>query len=217
MEQFGIGKQFGELLDRDWLYLIFWPVFVLRYLIIENLTLTSGFHEVYTPLDDLIPFCEWFVIPYVLWYVCIVGTHLFLLIHDRAAFRAYSEYLIVSVAISTLIFWFFPTCQNLRPEQFPRENGLTTLVRLVYTMDTNTNVCPSEHVIISVGFFLAAASCPKLERPVCLTMFGAAACLTGIATVFIKQHSLVDVAVAIPVSIAAAYISFGKKERKMES
>ena len=28
-----------------------------------------GLHILHCPLDDMIPFCEWFVIPYLLWFL----------------------------------------------------------------------------------------------------------------------------------------------------
>lgn len=192
---------------RHLLYLLFWPAFGLRYLLIENCNPADFYHPVHCALDDVIPFEEIFIIPYFFWYVCIIGTHIWLLVHDVSGFKRYSRYLIVSMSISTTIFLLYPTCQYLRPEQFPRDNGLTDIVRFLYRMDTSTNVCPSEHVIGSAGFFLAACHSKKLRKPGRITMIGIIACLTAVATVFLKQHSLVDVAAAIPVCAAAWYIS----------
>ena len=44
------------------------------------------------------------------------------------------------------MFALYPTCQNLRPEVFARDNVLTRLMAWFYTCDTSTNVCPSLHV-----------------------------------------------------------------------
>lgn len=46
-----------------------------------------------------------------------------------------------------LIYLVFPTCQDLRPTQFARDNILTRFVAWFYNFDTNTNVCPSIHVL----------------------------------------------------------------------
>ena len=31
-------------------------------------TVTTHFHVIHTALDDYIPFCEYFIIPYLLWF-----------------------------------------------------------------------------------------------------------------------------------------------------
>ena len=31
-------------------------------------TVTTHFHVIHTALDDLIPFCEYFIVPYLLWF-----------------------------------------------------------------------------------------------------------------------------------------------------
>lgn len=193
---------------RDRRYLLFWPIFGLRYLLVENCHPTQQFHLMYCPLDDQIPFLEAFIIPYVMWHLCIIGMHLWLFYKDDPAFPKYSRYLIVSISISTLIFLLYPTCQNLRPESFPRDNVLTEAVQLLYRMDTSTNVCPSEHVIGSVGFFLAALYSREGRKPGRIAVAAAAAFLTAIATVFLKQHSLVDVFAAIPVCAVGWLFAF---------
>jgi len=193
---------------RNGWYLLFWPVFGLRYLLIENCHPAAAFHSVYCALDDRIPFLEGFIIPYLLWHWCIIGIHLWLFIRKDPVFRHYSRYLVVSMSISTAVFLLFPTCQNLRPAAFPRENFLTDTVRMLYQMDTSTNVCPSEHVIGSVGFFLAAAYSRKLRSPQKMAGFAVLAFLTAAATVFLKQHSVVDVAAALPVCAVGWYIGF---------
>lgn len=193
---------------RHFLYLLFWPAFGLRYLLIEQYRPSGGYYPVSCPVDAWIPFLEGFIIPYFLWHVCIIGMHLWLCFQDVPAFRRYSHYLIVSMSISTAAFLLFPTCQNLRPDVFPRNNLLTKAVQLLYQMDTNTNVCPSEHVIGAVGFLLAALHSKKLRKSKSLIWVGLAAFLTAAATVFLKQHSVLDVAAAIPVCAAGYVFAF---------
>ena len=189
-------------------YFLFWPIFGLRYLLLENCNPAKTYHVVHCAMDDWIPFQEGFVIPYLLWHVCLMGMHLWLYLREDGAFRQYSKYLMVSMSISTAVFLLYPTCQNLRPVVFPRENFLTRVVQLLYRLDTNTNVCPSEHVIGSVGFFLAAKHSQTLSTPNRLPWVGIAAFLTAVATVFLKQHSLIDVMAAIPVCTIGWLVGF---------
>lgn len=193
-------------------YLVIWPVVLLRYILVENLPRTGAYMPIRSPVDDIIPFCEWFLIPYVLWYAFIIGMHLYLLHRDVEAYRKYSRFLIVSFGISTAVFLLFPSCQNLRPTEFPRENLLTGLVKLIYEADTNTNVFPSEHAIGSMAAFAAAMNSKSLKTPGKLTVIGAVSLLICLSTVFMKQHSVLDVAGAIPVCMAAYAIVYGRNE-----
>ena len=135
----------------DPVYFLFWPVFVLRYLLVENWNPAAVYHPVRCATDDRIPFLELFLIPYVLWYVCLVGVHIWLYRRQDPGFRMYTRYLMITMSISTAVFFLYPTCQELRPGVFPRDNVLTDAVKLLYRMDTNTNVCPSLHVAYSIG------------------------------------------------------------------
>lgn len=193
-------------------YLLFWPVFGLRYLIIENFHPARSYRSVWCPMDDRIPFLEGFIIPYVLWYFCITGVHLWLFLRNDPAYRQYSRYLIFTVTISTAVFLLYPTCQNLRLTEFPRKNQLTAIVGHLYRMDTNTNVCPSEHVIISVGFFLGVHYSDTATGKYRI-IAGIMALMTAVATVFLKQHSIVDVIAAFPVCAVGWYEAFCVKGR----
>lgn len=45
-----------------------------------------GLHIMHCPLDDIIPFCEWFVIPYLLWFLYIPAIFVFLFYHSKMNF-----------------------------------------------------------------------------------------------------------------------------------
>lgn len=199
--------------EQNPLYFLFWPVWLLRYLLVERFHPAEVYHPVWCPLDDKIPFQEVFLIPYILWYFCIIGVHLWLFIRNDPAYRCYSRYLIFTMIISTMIFLLYPSCQNLRLTEFPRKNPLTTVVDLLYRMDTNTNVCPSEHMICSAGYFFAVYYSERstISGKLC---FGILSVLTAGATVFLKQHSVLDVIAAVPVCGLGWYAAFFQKTGK---
>lgn len=195
-----------------WL-LLFWPVFTLRYFLIENLNPADSYTVIHCQLDDVIPFCEGFFIFYVLWYVLIFLMHLYTLLYDIDAFKRYSKFLIISITISTTIFLVFPSCQELRPTEFPRDNLLTRLVAKLYAMDTNTNVFPSEHVIGAIAVFTAAINTERLRGHGKTLCFAVLTALAGISTVFLKQHSVLDVLAALPVCAVAYWFAYKRKRR----
>ena len=196
----------------QWRYLLFWPVFLLRYLLLEGIRPAARYTLVQTLLDARIPFCEWFVIPYLSWHICIVGMHLYTFAVDRKAYVRYSHFLIWSMAISTAMFVLFPSCQNLRPDAFPRENLLTELVRGIYSLDTNTNVFPSEHVIGAIALAAAAWNTQSLRTPGRIAAVWSLSVLICLSTVFLKQHSVLDVVAAVPVCWVVYRIVYGRKE-----
>ena len=46
-------------------------------------TVTRNFTVIHTALDDYIPFCEIFVIPYFLWFAYVAGAVIFLMIKNK--------------------------------------------------------------------------------------------------------------------------------------
>lgn len=187
-------------------WLLFFPIYWLRYPIIENLNPATVYHPIYSPLDDLIPFSEWFIIPYMLWMVSIVLLSLYTVLYDVDSFKWYMKFLTVSMSISTVIFLVYSSCQTLRPTEFPRDNLLTDCVKLLYRADTNTNVFPSKHAIGAIAVWLAAIRTKGLRCRSKVALISAFMLLIAFSTVFLKQHSILDVLAAIPVCLIAWFV-----------
>ena len=56
----------------------------------------AGLHIIHCPLDDIIPFCEWFVIPYLIWFLYIPAVFLFLFYHSKKEFYIPSNVFLVA-------------------------------------------------------------------------------------------------------------------------
>lgn len=195
--------------------LLFWPLYGLVFLILEH-GYGQTFHLVYTALDDKIPFCELFVIPYYFWFAFIVGMLLYTLFFDVHAFRRYMWYIILTYSTTCLIYVIYPTYQNLRPAVLPRNNFLTQIVSGLYAFDTNTNVCPSLHVTGSMAVFFASRHCKRFQTTGWRIAFVATTALICASTVFLKQHSLIDVAAALVLCIVAYPVVYRKRGRRLE-
>ncbi len=184
-----------------------WAGYFLMYFLTEKLIPVERCHVVHCALDDLIPFCEWFVIPYVFWYLLVAGSLVYFGLRDADSFKKLQVYIIITQVAAMVIYILWPSCQNLRPAEFPRENLLTDLVRGLYAIDTNTGVCPSLHCAYSFGIAsvcLKAKSVSKGWKVAVLV----AVILICLSTVFIKQHSVVDFLAAIPVGLLAELLVF---------
>lgn len=190
---------------RDLKYALWLPLYLLVFLALERLS-NRGYWATQLPIDARIPFCEWFVIPYCLWYPFLVAVGLYLLYRDREAFRRYMLFLGSTFLLSELVWLVLPSGQDLRPAVFPRENPLTALIAGLYRIDTNTNVFPSVHVVGSVGAALALRDCRGLESRKHLRRGGAVlAAAICLSTVFIKQHAVLDAAGGLLLAGLAAW------------
>ena len=197
-------------------YLVFWPIFGVLFLIVERLWIRDHYTSIHCSLDDLIPFCEYFLIPYLFWFVLLIGMHLYALLFDTESFKKLMRFIIVSYSLAMMIYIVFPNCQELRPLVFERNNVFTRFLAGFYQFDTNTIVCPSIHVIGSVAVMVSAWNSRHFHTPGWRIIFGAVTILISMSTVFLKQHSVLDVFAAIPVCILAYYVVCGKRKGEIK-
>lgn len=165
----------------------------------------KDFHIINFKLDEYVPFMEIFIVPYLLWfaYVAITVVFFFLFLDIGEYYRLVC-YLFLGMTVFLIVSFVYPNGLNLRPNYFPRDNIFTDMVRSLYQTDTSTNVMPSIHVYNSICVHLAIAKSPYFQKhkswkhASLLLML-----LIILSTVFIKQHSLLDVAGGI--LLAAAF------------
>ena len=184
-----------------------WIVYFIMYFLTENLIPASSCHVMHCFIDDLIPFNEVFVIFYVSWYLLIVGSLLYFMLYNIEGFKNLSKYIIITQVVAMMVYIVYPSRQDLRPEAFADDNLLTQLVGLLYTADTNTGVCPSLHVAYSLG--IASVWVKEKDVSILIRAFVVVlAVLICLSTMFIKQHSAVDVIAALPLGLLAEILVF---------
>ena len=189
------------------LFLLGWVGYFILYFITENLIPAGSCYPVHCTLDDMIPFCEFFIIPYAGWYLLIVVSLLYFALYNPDNFKNLMKFIITTQVVAMAIYIIFPTRQDLRPDIFVRENIFTDIIKLIYSFDTNTGVCPSLHVAYSIGIastWLKEKSA-NVWCKIGVTVFCFFVC---ISVCFVKQHSAVDIFAAIPVCVLAEWIAF---------
>ena len=191
------------------LLLLGWVGYFLLFFLTENLIPAERCTPVHIWLDDVIPFCEWFLIPYVAWYGLIVFSLGWFLRYDVNDFKRLQIYITITQICAVTVYILLPSRQDLRPEVLPRDNLLARGVALLYSLDTNTGVCPSLHVAYS----LAIASVWLKRRDTkwyWKLLLVIAVGLICLSTVFIKQHSAADFFAALPVCLVGEALLYGK-------
>ncbi len=190
-----------------------WVVYFAFYFLTENLIPPERCTPMHCALDDLIPFCEYFLIPYVFWYALIVISLLYFALYNVENFKKLQTYIIITQVVAMAIYMLFPSRQDLRPESFVRENVLTDIVAFLYSFDTNTGVCPSLHCAYSIGiasvWFRERSASPLVKGLILIAVI-----LICMSTAFIKQHSVLDFFAAIPVCLLAELLLFWLPRRK---
>jgi len=187
---------------HHWLYVLILPVYLTGFFLVEQIIGWDYPYMVsYMAIDDLIPFCEWFYLAYVLWYPFMGVLGVYLALTDGTGFKRFMTYIGVSFCSALVLFVLFPNGQDLRPDlpALGRENFLIRAIATLYETDTNTNVCPSLHVVGSMAVVFGIFHSRRLRRTVWLPVAAVVIALLIIAsTVFIKQHSILDAIIGIP-------------------
>ena len=192
--------------------LLGWVGYFILHMLTENLIPAESCHPIHCYLDDVVPFCEWFVIFYVSWYALIVFSLGWFLLYSVDSFKKLQTYIIVTQVIAMVVYILYPSRQDLRPETFPRENFCTWILGIIYNFDTSTGVCPSLHVGYSLGIistWLREKGAGKAWK-VTVTIWCVFIC---ISVAFVKQHSVVDIFVAIPMCLFAEWFTFYRKKK----
>lgn len=214
-------KQF-LLKYKHGIILFYFFIYLAWFFYLEH-TVTSHYFIIHTKLDDLIPFNEVFIIPYMLWFAYIFVTVAYFFLHSVPDFYRCCAFLFIGMTICLIIYTVFPNGDNIRVnlKTLGRSNIFTMLVGRLYRIDTPTNIFPSIHVFNSIGAYIAIHKSQELRKkkwvdPTALLL----TILISISTVFLKQHSTADVMGAIALSIVMygfVYIpSWGKNTKKIK-
>ena len=71
-------------------------------------TVTSNYHIMHVGLDDYIPFNEYFIIPYMLWFAYVAGAVLYLFFTNVKDYYKLCTMLFTGMTISLLVCTIFP-------------------------------------------------------------------------------------------------------------
>ena len=184
---------------------------------VESLEPAGGFHIIHTAVDDLIPVVEVFIIPYALWLPYLVIGMIAIAIRSRKLSRKTSYMLMAGMTLFIVISLVYPNALELRAAIPDRQNIFMDLIKYLHSIDTPTDVLPSLHVydaiVVAAGLHLTFR-----DKKVMLVLSDILTVLIVLSTMFIKQHSIIDVISAIilfiPVFIVICFVikPVGKKK-----
>ena len=191
----------------------FYPIwcFILPGSFFLEKTVTSQFHVVHMAVDDYIPFVEYFIVPYLLWFLYVAVAIVYFFFTDVSGYYKLCCFLFVGMTIFLAVSTIYPNGHYLRPSVFMHESVFTRLVEWLYATDTSTNLFPSIHVYNSLGVHMAVVHSERLRKHkwvrVCSCVLMVSIVLS---TMFLKQHSVFDVLTGCIMAFIMYSLVYGK-------
>lgn len=195
-------KNFLKKYSHAWVFSYFF-IYMAWFSYLEK-TVTTHFYEIHSAIDDYIPFIEYFIVPYLLWFAFMLIGGLFIFFTDKKEFYKMAAFGITGMTLFLIICTVFPNGLNIRPTTFARDNIFVDMVKRIYAVDTPTNVLPSIHVYNSITIAIAIGRSKLLKNKRWIKVLSyCMATLIILSTMFLKQHSVTDVCAAFVIAIGA--------------
>ena len=154
----------------------------------EKVNINSNFHVIHMALDDYIPFCEFFVIPYYLWFIYMAAGIIFIAFTDGKLCWRLGIFLITGMTVFLFISTVYPNGQLLRPDTFARDNIFVHIVQRLYGL-AHSQKLQNKKWIKNAALILT----------VCIIL----------STMFLKQHSVFDVLTAFALAAFMYSVCYG--------
>lgn len=185
-------KKYGHI----WI-MAYFAIYLTWFLYLEK-HVTTRYHVMHSVVDDWIPFNEYFIIPYFLWFAYIAAVILWFFFTNKEDYYRVCILLFTGMTLSLLICTLFPNGTDFRPYVDPEKNIFAKAVSLLYATDTCTNVFPSIHVYNSVAVHIGIIRSEQFKNNRIVRLISGVLMVSiCMSTVFLKQHSIIDVAGAL--------------------
>lgn len=193
---------FNKIKSNKPLFQVLIYIVLVAIFLIEN-NINLGGHKIYSSLDAMIPFVPIFIIPYCTWYLYIAGTGLIFLLKSKIDLRKTFLSMNICMAIGLIVYFIYPNYISIRPTTYGNDI-FSQAVKFLQANDSSSSVCPSLHVAICIALYTGISSsiCFK-NRPGIKFSALMLTILISISTVFIKQHSVIDVLFGVILALAS--------------
>jgi membrane-associated phospholipid phosphatase len=119
-----------------------------------------------------------------------------------------SAVLMTGMMIFLVVSAIYPNRLDLRPDYVDTSNICGMLVSFLYKTDTTTNVLPSIHVFNTMALCFAVHGNKELRKRKLLTLSSdILGVLIVLSTMFLKQHSVIDVSLGLVMGVLIQIIS----------
>ena len=147
-------------------------------------------HVLTGPLDARIPFSPPWIVIYCLAFPFWLGSGLWIFMDGKPLAYRFTASYVLALLLSGAVYLIWPGTL-VRPAVVG-DDLFAAWVRLIYRIDSPTNLCPSLHVLLSwfcLRGALDAGSIPRWYKAFSAVFFLLVCC----SVLFVKQHALIDV------------------------
>ncbi|HAQ07332.1 MAG TPA: phosphoesterase [Bacillus bacterium] len=169
------------------LLLLVFPILGLVYKILNNHPRDAQILS--TKFDASIPFISIFIVPYIFWYVFILGYLIYFWYKDSTVYLKTLTVIVIGELACFVVYFFF---QTTVPRPVLSGDGIfIDLVRMIYSHDQPYNAFPSIHVLTTFAIILGNLNIRK-NHPFHSLFVPVMGSLIIISTLFVKQHYILD-------------------------
>lgn len=193
------------------------PVYLTLFFIIEHF-IKDNYWATQTSIDYHIPFIPQFIVIYDSWSFLLFALGIYLIVKDPEGFRRYMWTILLTFFTATAFCALVPNGQDLRPAVMEQHNFFTWMVQYTYSLDTNTNVFPSVHVLGVLAALFAIWHTPGMKK----WMWRVFSLIYGIliiaSTLFVKQHAFIDVLAGLflgAIGYVVVYVIIGRRRDRL--
>ncbi len=201
-------KQWLERYKHAWI-LLYAFLYIPWFSYLER-TVTRDYYVIHTRLDDFIPFHEFFIIPYLAWFLYVSGVILYFFFKSKQDYYRLCIYLFTGMTLSLIVCTVFHNGTDLRPVVDPEKNICSKLVACLHAADTSTNIFPSIHAYNSIVVHLSIIKSEAFKNRRFFRLLSLIMAVSiCVSTVCLKQHSIVDVMGAMLMAYAFYPMVYG--------
>lgn len=193
------------------------PVYLTLFFIIEHF-IKDNYWATQTSIDYHIPFVPQFIVIYDSWSFLLFALGIYLIVKDPEGFRRYMWTILLTFFTATAFCALVPNGQDLRPAVMEQHNFFTWMVQYTYSLDTNTNVFPSVHVLGVLAALFAIWHTPGMKKWAWRVFSLIYGILIIASTLFVKQHAFIDVLAGLflgAIGYVVVYVIIGRRRDRL--
>lgn len=122
---------------------LYWVVYLIWFFWLD-LTIKDPKYIIHAPLDDRIPFNEWFIFPYCSWFVLLAGVTALLWWCDTQSYDKLCLTMFSGMTFCLILYMLLPNGLDIRPtvDAVGRSNIAMSIMQLIWRADASVNVWP---------------------------------------------------------------------------
>lgn len=179
----------------------FFVLFIGWFVLLEKADLPVVWN-IHCSLDKYIPFVKYAVIPYSIWFLWMTQSMFHEVIREDGETRWRMLAPLFGGLLLILLFCtLVPNGISIRPAEIPGNDLCARVARFIESTDNPTCVCPSMHVYSTIFLDFGVQRAENYRYHFVKPLARVMDVLICLSTMFLKQHSMIDVLFALAMAV----------------